>query len=441
MRTVGSAHADPYSATAAASAALYGPRHGGANEAVLKMLTEIGSYENVPAFIDQVKAGRAPQGSAIGSTRTTTLRQDHQEDRRRRLRGHGQEPALDIALKLEEVALADDYFVSRKLYPNVDFYSGLIYQAMGFPIDMFTVLFAIPRVSGWLAHWKELLGQDARIAQPRQTYIGAPTRLRGRRRPLALELSDRSLVLPASGAGGTSAGRVSACRSALHVDQHLADAGVLRQVRVRSGDLRQRETPVDHRCEFAALEPGSTSVEPTAHRDLLFDRPVAQRRADDLEPLHEHHAEVDLSRPTAHHADLHDATLGGRSAHVARQVRASDHVEHHVHTAPRRCPLRDGDEVLGRVVDHHVGAEAAAPFDLRRRGGHDARRADGADQLDRRRADPRRSPCTSAHLPAVRPPCSTNASKAVMNTSGIAAASARGTPRHWEQQPLVCHEL
>ena len=178
MRTVGSAHADPYSATAAATAALYGPRHGGANEAVLKMLGEIGSIENVPAFIDQVKAGNGrlqgfghrvyknydPRAAIIKKTADAVFEVT------------GKNPLLDIALKLEEVALADDYFVSRKLYPNVDFYSGLIYQAMGFPLDMFTVLFAIPRVSGWLAHYKELLGQDARIARPRQTYIGAPAR-------------------------------------------------------------------------------------------------------------------------------------------------------------------------------------------------------------------------------------------------------------------------
>jgi len=178
MRTVGSSHADPYSATAAATAALYGPRHGGANEAVLKMLTEIGTYENVPAFIESVKAG---EGRLQGfghrvyknfDPRATIIKKTADEV----FKVTGKNPLLDIALKLEEVALADDYFISRKLYPNVDFYSGLIYQAMGFPLDMFTVLFAIPRTSGWLAHYKELLSQDARIARPRQTYIGEPVR-------------------------------------------------------------------------------------------------------------------------------------------------------------------------------------------------------------------------------------------------------------------------
>ena len=178
MRTVGSSHADPYSATAAATAALYGPRHGGANEAVLKMLTEIGTYENVPAFIESVKAG---EGRLQGfghrvyknfDPRATIIKKTADEV----FKVTGKNPLLDIALKLEEVALADDYFISRKLYPNVDFYSGLIYQAMGFPLDMFTVLFAIPRTSGWLAHYQELLSQDARIARPRQTYIGEPVR-------------------------------------------------------------------------------------------------------------------------------------------------------------------------------------------------------------------------------------------------------------------------
>ena len=178
MRTVGSAHADPYSATAAATAALYGPRHGGANEAVLRMLAEIGPYENVPAYIESVKRGEQklqgfghrvyknfdPRATIIKATADDVFKVT------------GKNPLLDIALKLEEVALADDYFISRKLYPNVDFYSGLIYQAMGFPMDMFTVLFAIPRTAGWLAHYRELLDQDARIARPRQTYSGAPVR-------------------------------------------------------------------------------------------------------------------------------------------------------------------------------------------------------------------------------------------------------------------------
>ncbi|MDP9442156.1 MAG: citrate synthase [Actinomycetota bacterium] len=178
MRTVGSAHADPYSAAAAACAALYGPRHGGANEAVIKMLNQIGSMDNVPGFIEAVKAGKGrlqgfghrvyrnydPRAKIIKQTADDVFEIT------------GKNPLLDIALKLEEVALSDDYFVSRKLYPNVDFYSGLIYQAIGFPIEMFTVLFAIPRTAGWLAHWVELLDQDQRIIRPRQLYTGAEER-------------------------------------------------------------------------------------------------------------------------------------------------------------------------------------------------------------------------------------------------------------------------
>jgi citrate synthase len=178
MRVAGSSHTDPYSATAAAAAALYGPRHGGANEAVLKMLNRIGSIENVPAFVETVKQGKTmlegfghrvyknfdPRATIIKKTADDVFKVT------------GKNPLLDIALKLEEVALADDYFISRKLYPNVDFYSGLIYQAMGFPVEMFTVLFAIPRTSGWLAHYQELLGQDTKIARPRQLYIGAEER-------------------------------------------------------------------------------------------------------------------------------------------------------------------------------------------------------------------------------------------------------------------------
>ena len=178
MRVVGSADADPYSATAAATAALYGPRHGGANEAVIRMLSEIGSIENVPAFIEAVKAGK-------GRLQGFGHRVYKSYDPRAKIIKHtadqvfavtGKNPLLDIALKLEEVALSDDYFTSRKLYPNVDFYSGLIYQAMGFPLEMFTVLFAIPRTAGWLAHWKELLDQDMKIARPRQLYIGSDVR-------------------------------------------------------------------------------------------------------------------------------------------------------------------------------------------------------------------------------------------------------------------------
>ncbi len=178
MRTVGSSHADPYSATAAATAALYGPRHGGANEAVLKMLNTIGSIDNVPAYIERVKRGEIllegfghrvyknfdPRAQIIKKTAHEVFAVT------------GFNPLLDIALKLEEVALQDDYFVSRRLYPNVDFYSGLIYQAMGFHPEMFTVLFAIPRTAGWLAHYKELLDQGAKISRPRQIYVGREVR-------------------------------------------------------------------------------------------------------------------------------------------------------------------------------------------------------------------------------------------------------------------------
>lgn len=178
MRVVGSSHADPYSATAAATAALYGPRHGGANEAVIKMLTQIGSIENVKPFIAEVKEGKGrlqgfghrvyknydPRARIIKQTADAVFEVT------------GKNPLLDIALKLEEVALSDDYFTSRRLYPNVDFYSGLIYQAMGFPIEMFTVLFAIPRTAGWLAHWLELLEREERIARPRQLYDGPAER-------------------------------------------------------------------------------------------------------------------------------------------------------------------------------------------------------------------------------------------------------------------------
>jgi citrate synthase len=178
MRVVGSAHADPYIATSAAAAALYGPRHGGANEAVIKMLEEIGTYDDVEPFIARVKAGETrlqgfghrvyknydPRAKIIKRTADEVFRVT------------GQNPLLDIALKLEEVALEDEYFISRKLYPNVDFYSGLIYQAMGFPQEMFPVLFAIPRVSGWLAHWQEMLQQKQRISRPRQVYVGTPNR-------------------------------------------------------------------------------------------------------------------------------------------------------------------------------------------------------------------------------------------------------------------------
>jgi citrate synthase len=179
MRTVGSSHADPYTACAAACAALYGPRHGGANEQVVRMLTEIGSMDQVPAFVQSVKEGSGGRLQGFGhrvyknyDPRATIIKQTADDV----FAITGKNPLLDIALKLEEVALNDEYFTSRKLYPNVDFYSGLIYQAMSFPIDLFPVLFAIPRTCGWLSHWEELLEQDAKIARPRQLYIGEPER-------------------------------------------------------------------------------------------------------------------------------------------------------------------------------------------------------------------------------------------------------------------------
>ena len=178
MRVVGSSHADPYSATAAAAAALYGPRHGGANEQVIKMLMEIGHIDNVPAFIEEVKGGGGRLqgfGHRVYKSydpRATIIKRTADEV----FGVTGKNPLLDIALKLEEIALQDEYFLSRKLYPNVDFYSGLIYQAMGFPLEMFPVLFAIPRTVGWLAHWQEMLDQDSKIARPRQLYIGPDAR-------------------------------------------------------------------------------------------------------------------------------------------------------------------------------------------------------------------------------------------------------------------------
>jgi citrate synthase len=179
MRGIGSAHADPYASLAGAAAALYGPLHGGANEAVLRMLKEIGSVDNVPAFIKRVKGG---EGRLMGFGHRVYKSYDPRARIIKRTADEvfevtGRNPLTDIALELERIALEDDYFVSRKLYPNVDFYSGLIYQAMGFPLDMFPVLFAIPRTAGWLAQWDEMLrDSDQKIARPRQIYVGAPRR-------------------------------------------------------------------------------------------------------------------------------------------------------------------------------------------------------------------------------------------------------------------------
>ena len=175
MRNVGSSHPDPYSATAAAIAALYGPLHGGANEGVLQMLAEIGSKNNIPKAIKAVKNGEFRlMGFGHRVYKSYDPRAKIIKDIAHDVfQVTGKNPHLDIALELERIALEDDYFVKRKLYPNVDFYSGLIYQSMGIPPEMFTVLFAIGRTPGWLAQWKELLlDPERRIARPRQVYLG-----------------------------------------------------------------------------------------------------------------------------------------------------------------------------------------------------------------------------------------------------------------------------
>jgi citrate synthase len=176
MRVVSSANSDPYTATAAAAAALYGPLHGGANEAVVRMLTEIGDIKNVPAFVESVKAGEGklmgfghrvyknfdPRATIIKSTADRVLGELGISD-----------PLLDIAKDLEATALADPYFAERKLYPNVDFYTGVIYKAMGFPPRMFTPLFAMGRLPGWISHWREMMQDPSnRIGRPQQVYLG-----------------------------------------------------------------------------------------------------------------------------------------------------------------------------------------------------------------------------------------------------------------------------
>jgi citrate synthase len=175
----GSSNADPYSSVAAATAALYGPLHGGANEAVLRMLHTVGSLDKVPAFISSVKKG---EGRLMGfghriyksyDPRARIVKQVAEEV----FAVTGVNPLLETAQELERIALQDEYFVNRKLYPNVDFYSGLIYEAMGFPVDMFTVLFAIPRTAGWLAQWEEMVcDPETKITRPRQIYTGADVR-------------------------------------------------------------------------------------------------------------------------------------------------------------------------------------------------------------------------------------------------------------------------
>src|SRR3954467_10540158 len=175
MRGIGSSQVDPYSALAGAAAALYGPLHGGANEAVLRMLKEIGSLQHIPEFIKRVKGG---EGRLMGFGHRVYKSYDPRAKIVKQVADEvfevtGKSPLLDPALELERIALQDDYFVSRKLYPNVDFYSGLIYQAMRLPVEMFPVLFAIPRTAGWIAQWEEmLLDSEQKIARPRQIYTG-----------------------------------------------------------------------------------------------------------------------------------------------------------------------------------------------------------------------------------------------------------------------------
>jgi len=179
MRSIGSAETDPYSSLAGAAAALYGPLHGGANEAVLRMLNEIGSVDRVPEYVKRVKAGEFRLmgfGHRVYKNydpRARIIKQVADEV----FEVTGKDPLLDLALELERIALEDEYFVKRKLYPNVDFYSGIIYRAMRFPVNMFPVLFAIPRTSGWLAQWSEMLEDpEQKIARPRQIYLGHRTR-------------------------------------------------------------------------------------------------------------------------------------------------------------------------------------------------------------------------------------------------------------------------
>jgi citrate synthase len=195
MRVVGSSNADPYATTAAAISALWGPLHGGANEEVLRMLDEIGSKDRIPAFIDEVKEGKRKLmgfGHRVYKNydpRARIIKQVAEEVFEVTGRNH----KIDTALELEKIALNDEYFVKRRLYPNVDFYSGIIYQAMGFTPDQFTVLFGIPRTVGWLAQWQEMMSDaDKKIARPRQIYIGeekrdfVPLTLRGQQQMVAV---------------------------------------------------------------------------------------------------------------------------------------------------------------------------------------------------------------------------------------------------------------
>jgi citrate synthase len=179
MRTVGSAHADPYTSAAAAAAALYGPLHGGANEQVIRMLREVGTKDNIPKLLRQVKSGKR---LLMGFGHRVYKNRDPRAEIIKKVAGEvfavtGRNPLIDVALELERVAESDEYFIKRHLFPNVDFYSGIIYQSMAFPVDMFPVLFAIPRMSGWLAQWQEmLLDPEQKISRPRQLYVGPRVR-------------------------------------------------------------------------------------------------------------------------------------------------------------------------------------------------------------------------------------------------------------------------
>ena len=281
MRAVGSAHADPYicvrrrrrrAVRPAATAAPTRP--------VVRMLTEIGSIENVPALIEVGEAGQGPAAwaSATASTRTTTRgRRSSRRPRDEVFEVTGMNPLLDIALKLEEVALDDDYFISRKLYPNVDFYSGLIYQAMGFPVEMFTVLFAIPARAGWLAHWVELLGDKGPedLAAPRRPHIGPPLR--------ATHVAVDGAVLPTARAhcaarlsstdAGARRGAIAVACGDVDIEQDLADVRARLHVAVRADDLVDREAPVDHRLQQALDRRAATS-----RSELPADRCLSSRR-------------------------------------------------------------------------------------------------------------------------------------------------------------------
>ena len=179
MRAIGSSRVDPYSAMAGAAAALYGPLHGGANEEVLKMLSRIGEARNIPEFIQRIKNG---EGKLMGFGHRVYKNYDPRARIIKRVADEvfevtGRNALLDIALELERIALDDEYFISRKLYPNVDFYSGIIYQAMGLPVAMFPVMFAIPRTAGWLAQWQEMVTDpEQKITRPRQIFVGHPRR-------------------------------------------------------------------------------------------------------------------------------------------------------------------------------------------------------------------------------------------------------------------------